>query len=606
MKLYDSKKITQFPTLPGVYLMSGEKGEILYVGKAKNLRQRVKQYFIPGRDGRVMIPYLIEKVTDIHTIVVSSEKEALLLENNLIKKHEPKYNALLKDDKSYIAIKITHKEPWPTVQLVRYKGDPDPNALYFGPYTSAHAARDTYELLMRIFPLRDGSGQGGKRFARPCLLCQIRGKLGACCADYTKEEYQQHIVRAIKFLKGQDKEIVRELKEEMQKLSEAMEFEKAAKLLTTIQHIEKTVESQLVDRPLGGDTDALAIFRHGKEAIISRLIFRKGKLISSRHFAFHEIAEDNQELLTTFLLQHYELEKPPKEILLPIALEDQESIAEIIEANHTNKIHLSVPQRGDKKALVEMAYSNAEAMFKMEHSEHMMREKLLEEMQELLHLKNYPKIIECFDNAHLSGSESVSALVGFTNGVKDTKRYRLYKLRATEKADDYGAMREVLTRRYSKAKETNELPNLIIMDGGKGQLNIALTALEELKIDNVDVISLAKEQGRHDKGLTHEQIFLQNQKHPVWLEPRSALLFFLQRIRDEAHRFVITFHRKRRAKRVVKSDLDEIKGIGPAKRKALLNYFGSLKEIKKATQEELMKVKGISLKEAQAIMKLSN
>lgn len=598
---YNPIKINQFPLLPGVYLMMGENGEVLYVGKAKNLKARVKQYFIPGRDGRVMIPYLVEKVEDIHTIVVSSEKEALLLENNLIKKHEPRYNALLKDDKTYIAIKITHKDEWPTVQLVRYKGEPEPNALYFGPYTSAHAARDTYELLMRLFPLRDSSMQGTKRFNRPCLLCQIRGKLGACCAQYTHEEYRKHVERAIKFLKGQDKEIIRELYGEMERLSEQMEFEKAAKLLVTINHVKKTVESQLVDRPLGGDTDALSIFRCGKDVMIGRLIFRKGKLISSRLFPFHDIAENNQELLTSFLMQHYETEEAPKEILLPFIFEDIPAIEEILETNSKHRVSLLVPQKGDKRALLEMAYTNAEAMYKIEHSEQSIKQKVLTEMQELFRLKNYPEKIECFDNSHISGSDSVAACVAFNQGVKDTSHYRLYKLRQTEKSDDYGAMREVLTRRYNKAKEMDDLPDLIIVDGGKGQLNIALAVLEELSIDSIDIIGLAKEESRHDKGMRIDKVFLPDSQKPVFLEPKSAVLFLLQRIRDEAHRFAITFHRKRRSKGVVKSVLDEISGIGPAKRKALLKHFGGIQKVKEAGIEELREVKGISLKNAQSI-----
>jgi excinuclease ABC subunit C len=599
---FDSEKINLFPSLPGVYLMKDGHGNVLYVGKAKNLRQRVKQYFVSGRDGRLMVPYLVAKIETIDTIVVSSEKEALLLENNLIKQHKPRYNALLKDDKSYIALKISYEDQWPTVKLVRYRGKPDPNGLYFGPYTSAQAARQTLDLLNRLFPLRQCSDQELARRVRPCILYQMKRCAGPCVQKCTEEEYQHHLDRTIKFLRGQDREVLKDLYDEMKRLSEELEFEKAAQILRTIHQIEKTIESQHVDRPLGHDVDSIGIYRHGEDVLLVQLLFRGGRLVGSRHFDFTNIAEDDPELLASFLLQHYEapIETPP-EILVPVILSDRTSVEEILSARQKRKVALHLPQRGEKRALLMMAQANAEALFKSKKNEEILREKILLDMQERLHLSRYPSRIECFDNSNIAGSEPVSSLVAFTDGLKDSKRYRLYRLKMGTKPDDYAAMYEVLLRRYKRAKEENDLPDLVIVDGGKGQLNIALKVFEELNVTGLEVIGLAKQQGRHDKGMTEEQIFLPNQKNPVIFKKNSPVLFLLQKIRDEAHRFAITFHRKRRSKQTVRSALDDIPGIGPAKRKALLTHFGSLKKIELATLEELQQVKGISRANIEAI-----
>ncbi len=599
---YDPKKISTFPTQPGVYLMKNKDGEVLYIGKAKNLRIRVKQYFGAGHDTRQMIPYLVEKIANIETIVVMSEKEALLLENNLIKQYKPHYNALLKDDRSYIALKISYEDRWPAVRLVRYRGSPDPDGLYFGPYTSAQAARETLDLLNKLFPLRQCSDQEMARRIRPCLLFQMKRCAAPCTGECTKEEYDNHLDRTIKFLKGQDKEVVKDLYDEMKHRSENLEFEKAAQILRVIRQIEKTIESQYVDRPLGHDADAIGLYRQGGEAIITQLTFRGGRLIGSFHFDFKNFVEDDHELISSFILQHYEgASEIPPEILLPLSIGDEIPVEEILSARQKRRVMVSVPQRGEKKALLDMANTNAEAVFKSQKDEASIREKTLLEMQEKLSLNNYPTRIECFDNSNIAGHEPVSSLVAFTNGLKESKRYRKYKLKIGSKPDDYAAMNEVLTRRYKRAKEENDLPDLLIVDGGKGQLNIALKVFEELNIAGVDIIGLAKEQGRHDKGLSEEQIFRPERKDPIILRKNSPILFLLQKIRDEAHRVAVTFHRKRRSKGTLHSRLDDIPGIGPARRKALLIHFGSLKKVQLATVEELLQVKGISAANATTI-----
>lgn len=591
---FNRDDLDTFPTNPGVYLMKGGSGNILYIGKANNLRARLRQYFLPRGDGRFMVPYLIAKVEKIDTIVVFSEKEALLLENTLIKQHKPHYNALLKDDKSYIALKINNKHKWPMVSLVRYKGKPKADGQYFGPYTSADSARKTLDLLQRLFPLRQCSDQELARRTRPCILFDMKRCIAPCVNRCTKEEYDSHVERTRKFLKGQDREVLKDLYQEMEQASESLEFEKAGSIYQTIQQIENTLQGQQVDKPLGLDIDALAIFRQGDEIILTQLIFRGGKLIGSRYHDFANIWEEDNELFETFMLQHYEKQPElPHEILLPINLSDAETISDILSQGR-RRVQVMTPQRGDKKALVEMALANAEATFKKEKDVRTIREKTLMEMQERFHLTRYPRRIECFDNSNMAGSLVVSTLVAFYEGVKDPNRYRKFKIRCEPGSDDYAALREALERRYRRARDENDLPDLLLVDGGKGHLNVALKVLAELNIINMDVVGVAKEEGRHDRGMTAEQVFLPNIKDPVHLKSTSPVLFLLQQIRDEAHRTAISYHRKLRTKKNLRSALDDIQGIGPAKRQTLLRHFGSLKKLLEADEESLSLVPGIS------------
>jgi excinuclease ABC subunit C len=596
-------QLDTIPTLPGVYLMKGKEGDVLYVGKANNLRARIKQYWLPGGDGRFMVPFLIAKVHAVETIVVTSEKEALLLENNLIKKHQPKYNALLKDDKTYIALKVTTRSTWPTIQLVRYRGRPEADGLYFGPYTSALAARGTLDLLNRLFPLRQCSDQEFARRTRPCILYEMKRCIAPCVGKCTKEEYDQLVDKTVKFLRGQDKVVLKELHREMEQAAEALEFERAGNLLRTIQQIEKTIESQHVDKPLGTDADALGIYRQGEDVIVSQLLIRSGKLLGSQHYDFKHIAENDAELLESFLVQHYgKHEELPHEILLPIPVEASEAIQELLSTGKKRKVDIFCPQKGDKRHVIDMAMTNAQTTFKQRKDENAIREKTLLDMQERLHLSRYPKRIECFDNSNIGGAEPVSAMVAFTDGVKDRARYRKYKVKTVVGPDDYATMMEVLMRRYKRGKEENDLPDLLIVDGGKGHLNVALKVMADLNIITVDIISVAKEQGRHDKGITAEQVFLPNVKDPVFLRPTSPILYLLQQIRDEAHRFAITFHRKRRNKATLSSEIEGLTGIGPVKRKRLLRHFGSVKKLAEATEEDLKQLSWLSQANRQTLM----
>lgn len=599
---FDITLLDKFPTSPGVYLMKGKEGKVLYVGKAKDLKQRVKQYFYPGRDSREIIPYLVQQVVKVETILVHSEKEALLLENTLIKQYKPKYNALLKDDKTYIAIRIAYKHPWPALQIVRMKGRPADDALYFGPYTSAYAGRSTVDLLQRLFPLRQCSDAEFVRRNRPCILYGLKRCVAPCVGKCTADEYREHVDRTISFLKGQDKEIVRSLEKEMLRHADNLEFELAAACQRTIQQIKTTVQQQHVDIPQGGDTDVFGLYREADEAVLCLLFVRGGKVTGSRTFAFSEVVQEDAELLESFLLQHYDAETvPAKEILVAHPLADAHEISEILSGIHGFKVEVATPQRGQKKSIASLALLNAKNAFHQEKDAAALREKTLLKMQETLRLQKYPQLIDCFDNSHMGGTELVSVAVSYCNGFKNTARYRTYKCAQASAGDDYGAMREVLMRRYKRAKEEDNLPDLILIDGGKGHLNIAMKVLEELNLIGIDVIGIAKDESRHDKGVTQEQIFLPNTKDPILLKLNSPVLYFLQEIRDEAHRFAITFQKKQRSKKIVHSSLDDIPGIGPLRKKALLIHFGSVKAIKEATLEDLCKVNGISHANAKVI-----
>lgn len=604
---FDPKLLEQFPLKPGVYLMKDQKGSVLYVGKAKLLKNRLKQYFAPNGDGRPMIPILLPKIAHIDTIVVPSEKEALLLENTLIKKHQPPFNAILKDDKTFISLMVNHRHPWPMIRLVRTKGAPKEEGLYFGPYTSAYAARQTYELLTRLFPLRQCSDEELKRRSRPCLLYAIKRCIAPCVGKCTKEEYAAYVQGAIQFLKGQDQEVLKKLYAQMQEASDQLEFERATALLQTIRQIEHVIAATpLVAKTGGKDCDVLGIYREGPEAMLVQLLFREGKLIGSEHYSFSNILENDEDLLATFILQHYKHpEGTPEELLLPLSLPNSKLIAEILTDTLNKKVALHFPQKGDKKALIQMGEENAQAIFRQEKDHREIKEKMLLDIQDSLKLNRYPKRIECFDTSHIAGTDPVAAMVVFIDGEYDKKHTRLFHVKSAAQADDYGAMKEVLTRHLSKAKLADALPDLIIVDGGKGQLSSAQEVFQELDIASVDLIALTKEAGRHDKGMTAERVFLVGHRDPIELNPRSHLLFLLQKIRDEAHRKALSFHQGRRKKRTLSSTLDSLPGIGAVKRSRLLRKFGSVQRISQATDEELKSVKGITQKDIETLRNIT-
>ncbi len=577
--------------------MKDALGKILYVGKAKNLRLRVKQYF-SGRDSREMIPFLISQINDIETIVTFTEKEALLLENTLIKKHKPKYNVLLKDDKTHLSILINHQHAWPMIKLVRTKDPNKEKGLVFGPYTSALAARKTFELIAKVFPLRQCSDRELNSRKRPCILHSIGRCVAPCVGKCTKKEYDELVNLSIDFLKGKSKEIVQKLKQDLKKASDNLEYEKAQLLHKTITQIEEVLEQKSnVVQFHAKDCDALNFIRKEHYLLIAKLAFREGRLVGSDHHDFNLLLSSDEESLTSFLLQHYQKEKPPAEILLPIDLPDQKTLEDILGTK------ISCPERGEKKSLVDLALENAKALFEQERHDSASSEEILLKLQELLKLESFPSRIECFDTSNSSGKDFVASHVVFTKGVKDPKQYRLYKIQSEGVRDDTAAMREVLHRRLTRARKEDTLPNLIIVDGGKGQLTQLIEVTKELNIASIDLAALAKEESRHDRGLTQERIYRPYMKEAIEFSRHSSLLFFLQQIRDEAHRRAITFHRKKRKEKSISSILDSVPGIGNTKKQILLKHFGSIKKIAEASQEELISLKGISQKDVQNLKK---
>jgi excinuclease ABC subunit C len=591
-----SEILENLPKKPGVYLMKDASGKILYIGKAKVIKDRIKQYFT-FQDTRAMIPFLLNQLHEIEHIVTFNEKEALILENTLIKKHKPKYNILLKDDKTFISLVINPKETWPRIKLVRYKElQKKEEGLYFGPYTSALNARATFETMTKIFPLRQCSDRELSSRKRPCLLYSIKRCLAPCVNKCTKSEYESAVKEAISFLKGKSQAVLSELKRKMEIASDALEFEKAGAILRTIKQIESTLSSEKSSVKLNiHDLDAINFIRKGHYTLLVKLIFRNGSLISSEHYDFSLTFEDDEEMLSTFLMQHYASEKPAKEILLPIPILDQKILSDILECK------ITTPERGDKKNIIDLAFENAKSIFEQEKMSSSSKEELLIELKETLQLSRLPLRIECFDTSHISGSDAVASMAAFTNGIRDKHKSRIYKIKKTKSADDYSSLRETITRRLTRALEEDDLPDLIIVDGGKGQLSTCLEVFKNLNIASIDVISLAKEDSRHDKGLTKERIFTPNINEPISLNPHSSLHFFLQTIRDEAHRRAINFHRKKRQERTKLSLLDNIQGIGPLKKKRLLKEFGSVKRILSATEEELLKIPSIYKKDIIAL-----
>jgi len=600
--LFDQKTLENFPKEPGVYLMKNGGGTVIYVGKANNIKVRVGQYF-RKEDTRPQVPYLLKEIASIETIIVRSPKEAYLLENTLIKRYKPKYNILLKDDKSFLGIRISKNHDFPSFALARSLGGRDRSSQFFGPYTSSVKARELFDLTARLFRLRQCSDEEFARRTRPCLLYQIKRCTAPCVGHIDKEAYKKDVEEAKELLSGNIKPLLRELEKEMHEASSALDFERAGECLKGIQLLETAEEKQIVEATGTESADVVAMMRQGEDAVFSRLFFRKGRLIGAQSDEFEHVVEEDAELLESYLLQQYLKEgaEIPKEIIVEMPLGDV--LDDILTEKRGSKCALVSAERGEKRRLLELAQTNAKASFKRLKDKSSMLEKQLLDMQELFQLKHFPRRIECYDTSHLFGSQFVASMILFVNGEKEKSGYRKFHIKDAKAGDDYGAMREVLRRRFTKEEWKKSLPDLIIIDGGKGHYNAAAELLSELGIVSCDLISLVKEEGRHDKGLSQEGVFCPGSAKPILLERHSPVLLLLQKIRDEAHRFAITFHRQKRSKAFVKSALDDIPGIGPKKKKALLKHFGSVEAIKAATEEALLQVQGITKKDAHNILK---
>jgi excinuclease ABC subunit C len=597
---FDPTDLSHYPKGPGVYIMKDTDNTVIYVGKAKNIQKRLKQYFSSHSDNRAIVKILKKHIAYIDTIIVTNEKEALLLENTLIKKYLPKYNILLKDDKTYISLVLVHHK-WPMLKLVRVKATPPNNKnTYFGPYTSTLAARQTLDLITQFFKLRSCSNSELTKRDRPCILYEINKCLAPCVNKCTKEEYMLNVDKAKKLLQGKDTTTLKELSLKMKKASSSLLFEEAQKYYNIIQQLHHVLQNQNVANTIMC-CDVINYIRSNTDATISILFYRDNKLIGSQDFNFFNVISSDSDLITTFLLQHYkQKEMIPKEILIPNDLENFTAAAEILSNIATKKTMIIKPTKGQKLKLLSLAKNNAKAAFLQKQIKTTCNDKTLIDMQEKFHLKHFPTTIECIDVSNISNTTPVASVVSYLNGIKDTTKTRHYIIPDSIKGD-CPAMRHVLERHFNTAKKKT-FCDLLIVDGGKAQLNTAIKVLSSANITTTDVISLTKEKSRHDKGLSQERVFIKNHPSPVILPIKSSLLFFLQKIRDEAHRSVITFHRKRRNKSTMASSLEEIEGIGPTKRKALLKKFHSINEIQTLTKGELASVKELTKKDVAAIL----
>jgi len=593
----DRKLETTAPE-PGVYLLKDKAGKVLYVGKAKSLRARVRAYFRDGGDGRFQVRFLMRRVADFDTLVTTNEKEALILENNLIKQYKPRYNIRLKDDKSYLSAKITN-QAWPRITVTRRIVKD--GGKYFGPFGSADGLRETIDVIRKVFPLRTCSDGVFRNRSRPCLEYQIKRCMGPCCLAVDREEYQKHLDAAQMLLEGKNLELLKALREQMKAHAERLEFEAAARMRDRVRAIEKTVERQTVLHHWGIDQDIFGLYREGGfiEAIV--LMVRGGKLTSTKSWSFQDLEFADQDVLADLLTQYYAgAANFPDEVIVQVEIEDADVRAELLSERRGKKVEFLTPQRGEKLRLLEMAMDNARQSFASRRENENTREKMLDELRIKLHLRNSPKRMECYDISNLHGTLVVGSLVTFDEGEPRKDLYRRYRIRGFEGQDDFASLYEVLKRRLERAKRENEFPDLLVIDGGKGQLNVAIAALKEAELyDQVDAISLAKQHVLNDRAdktvvKSEERVFLPNRKDPLVLPRNSTALFLLVRIRDEAHRFAITYNRELRRRARLRSILDDIDGIGPVRRRALLRHFGSLKRIREASADEIAQVKGMN------------
>ncbi len=587
------EKLPRVSTGPGVYLMKDAGGKVIYVGKAANLKKRLTSYF-KNRNGKdLKTGILVKKIATFETLLTQTENEALILESNLIKRHRPRYNVILKDDKRYPSLRLDVQNPFPALSIVR-KPETD-GALYFGPFSSANGARQTLHFIEKTFGLRKCRNRRLKERTRPCINYQMGACLAPCSKQVDPETYGAIVREVILFLRGRTPELVRTLKARMAAAAGERDFEAAAVLRDRMFALQRTLEKQVAVTTDFQDRDVLATVRDENLSLVTLLSVRGGYLMGMRHFRFEEALASPEEAIAAFIRQYYESNRfIPNEVLTPAALEEGDLLAERLTAAKGRRVHVLWPRRGERAALLRMAQENARDALEEWITERSADIGLLTRVQKRLRLEKMPLRIECVDNSNISGTHPVSALVAFAQGRPDKSGYRKYRIKSVgDLNDDYACMAEVLKRRYGKGEASEPFPDLLLVDGGKGQLNIALAVMDELAVsDRFEVAAIAKKD--EEKGETEDKIFRPGRSNPILFGRDRDPLFLLQRIRDEAHRFAITFHRKRRAKSALTSVLDDVKGIGKKRKTALLRHFGSLRKIREATVEELGAVPGMN------------
>lgn len=602
------EELKKLPAKPGVYLMHDEKDHIIYVGKAISLRNRVRQYFQSSRNKGAKIEQMVSHINRFEYIVTDSELEALVLECNLIKEHRPKYNTMLMDDKGYPFIKVTVNEEYPRVMLARTMQKD--KAKYFGPFTSAGAVKDTIELIRKLYYIRNCNRNLPKDIGkeRPCLNYHIHQCKAPCQGYISREEYRESIDRVIRFLGGHYDEVLKELEAQMQEASEAMEFERAIELRELIASVKRIAEKQKITDSRGEDRDIVAVAKDAEDAVVQIFFIRGGRLIGRDHFFFRNAADATKvELVASFMKQFY-AGTPfiPAEVMIQEELPEQELLEEWLSKRREHRVSIRVPKKGEKEKLVELARKNAAQILNTD-KERLKREEgrtigAVKEIERLLGLSGIVRM-EAYDISNTSGFASVGSMIVYERGKPKRADYRKFKIKSVEGPDDYASMEEVLTRRFGhglrELEEGKELgsfsvfPDLILMDGGKGQVNVALEVLEKLKLD-IPVCGMVKDDNHRTRGL-----YFENQELPI--DHNCEGFKLITRIQDEAHRFAIEFHRKLRSQGQVHSVLDDIPGIGPARRKVLMKHFGSLDEIREAGVEDLKKLPSMNEKSAMEV-----
>lgn len=589
------EELKKLPSKPGVYLMHDDKDAIIYVGKAISLKNRVRQYFQSSRNKGVKIEQMVTHIARFEYIITDSELEALVLECNLIKEHRPKYNTMLMDDKTYPFIKVTVQEDFPRVLFARqmYKD----KAKYYGPYTSAGAVKDTIDLIHKLYGIRTCNKQLPKMLGkeRPCLNYHIHQCPAPCQGYISKEEYAKSVKKVLTFLNGDYAPILKELEEKMLEASEEMEFEKAIEYRELLNSVTKIAQKQKITSSDMEDKDVIAMSVDQHDAVVQVFFIRDGRLIGRDHFCLRIANGDSRpEVLSAFIKQFYAgTPYIPREIMLQYEIEDGALIEEWLSGRKGQKVHIQVPKKGQKEKLVELAKKNAD-MVLMQDRERIRREegRTIGAMKEIANLLNLPKLerVEAYDISNISGFQTVGSMVVFEKGRPKRSDYRKFRIRGVQGVDDYASMEEVLTRRLSHYEN---YPDLIMMDGGRGQVNIALKVMQQLNIE-VPVCGMVKDDKHRTRG-----IYFHNIELPV--DRDSEAFRLVTRIQDEAHRFAIEYHRSLRSKEQVHSVLDDIPGIGPARRKALMKSFQTLEDIKSATEEELAEVEGMNSRSARQV-----
>ena len=599
------EQLKGLPAKPGVYLFRNAKGTVLYVGKAKSLRSRVRSYF-RGGDSRLGLDRMVSRVEQIEVIVTQTEVEAFHLEQNLIKRHRPTFNVRLRDDKSYPYIAVTVEDEYPRVMFTRERHRR--GVVYFGPYASAKKVRETLDVLNRVFPYRPCEGpQPGRHSGIPCLDYHIERCLAPCVGYVTKEDYRAIVERVIEFLSGETRPVLRELEGKMRAAAERQDFEEAARYRNRLTSVRHLAERQAADKRAIGTVDVIGIAASGETAAVQVFPLRGGRLVDRHTFYLeNEAGEDVPQLLESFCLEYYgSAPSVPPQIVVPTDTGPTAALAQYLSDLRGSKVEVRAAQRGEKRRLQELARQNAELALESDAAQRerrrLRRIEALEELRECLNLESLPIRIECFDISTIQGESPVGSMVVFQDAVPKKAHYRKFGIKGVAGQDDFAMMGEVISRRFARARDVTAerydegfaaVPNLVVVDGGKGQLSAALAAMQAYDLPRVAVISLAKRE---------EEVFVPGRPQPIALSRDSAGLQLLQRIRDEAHRFALGFHRTRRDAKARESILDALPGVGPARRRALIQHFGSPERLLAATSEELEGVPGVPAKTGREI-----